>query len=65
MTKEEANIEARKIIRERNRKADEIIAKAIAEGIYHPGLDGNEELFIDLNIATKKQLADLKTMIDE
>lgn len=65
MTKEEANIEARKIFRERNRKADEIIAKAIADGIYRPGLDGNKELFIELDIATKQQLADLKAMIEE
>ena len=52
MNKAQADIEARKIFQECNKRADEIIKKAKAEGRLKMGLDSNKELFLTY---TKKQ----------
>ena len=65
MTKKEADIIARRIIGERNDKADRIIMDAKAKGIWKPGLDSNRELFKELDLETKKKLEALKGKITE
>jgi len=65
MNKAQADIEAGKIFQECNKRADEIIKKAKAEGRLKMGLDSNKELFFDLHKETKEKLRLLASMIDE
>ena len=65
MNKAQADIEAKKIFDERNRKAEEIIKNAKAEGTWQMGLDSNNGLFEDLDKETKEKLKVLASMIDE
>lgn len=65
MNKKQADIEAKKIFQERNKKADEIIKKAKEEGTWKNGLDSNNGLFVDLDRETKEKLKLLSSMIDE
>ncbi len=65
ITREEANKEAQRIIRERNRKADEIILEAKEKGTWRMGLDSNRDLFKKLDEETKKKLRELKARIDD
>lgn len=65
MKKAQADIEAKKIFEERNRKADEIIKKAKEDGIWLTGLDSNKGLFKELDKETKQKLKELAAMIDE
>ncbi len=65
MNKKQADIEARKIFQEHNKKADEIVKKAKAEGTWKMGLDSNNGLFKDLDRETKEKIRLLKEMIDE
>ncbi|MCM1308051.1 MAG: hypothetical protein NC223_05575 [Butyrivibrio sp.] len=65
MTREEADAEAKKIISESNRKEDEIIAKAKADGTWVSGLDTNRELFEPIKKETWEKLQKLAAMIDE
>ena len=65
MTKKEADEEARKIIANRNRKAERIIKKAKDDGIWEPGLDTNQELLRDLDKEIWNELQELANSIDE
>lgn len=65
MNRQQANIEASKIFDERNRKADEIIKKAKADGTWQSGLDSNKGLFKKLDEETREKLKNLAEMIDE
>lgn len=65
MNKTQADIEARKIFQEANRKADEIIKNAKENGKWEASLDGNRALFDSLNKETKEKISLLYSMIDE
>ena len=65
MNKQQASIEAKKIFREANEKADEIIKTAKQNGTWKMGLDSNKELFAELDKETKEKLKHLQSMIDE
>lgn len=65
MNKQQAAIEAKKIFRERNKKADEIIETAKKNGTWKMGLDSNNDLFIELDKETQEKLKLLQSMIDE
>ncbi len=65
MTREEANAEAKKIFAEANRKEDEIIVKAKAEGTWQGGLDGSRELFEPIKKETREKLQKLAAMIED
>lgn len=65
MNKAQADIEAKKIFEERNRKADEIMKKAKEDGTWQMGLDSNNGLFKELDKETKEKLKVLASMIDE
>ena len=65
MNKVQADIEARKIFEESNKKADEIIKKAKEDGTWQAGLDSNKKLFADLDNETKEKLKLLASKIDE
>lgn len=65
MNKKQADAEAKKIFRERNKKADEIIRQAKKNGTWQMGLDSNNGLFADLDRETKEKLRILASMIDE
>ena len=65
MNKAQADIEARKIFEESNKKADEIIKKAKEDGTWQDGLDSNKKLFADLDNETKEKLKLLASKIDE
>ena len=65
MNKKQADLEARKIFQEHNKKADEIVKKAKAEGTWKMGLDSNNVLFKELDIETKEKLRQLKDKINK
>lgn len=65
MNKAQADIEAKKIFDESNKKADEIIKRAKKEGKWKMGLDANKHLFDELHKETKEKLKLLASMIDE
>lgn len=65
MTKEEANIKAKEIFQEWLIQKDEIIKTARREGNWKMGLDANNDLFKELDQATKQKLNALKSMISE
>lgn len=65
MNKKQADIEAKKIISEANKKADDIIKEAKESGTWEKGLDSNKELFVGLYTETKKKLKELASMVDE
>lgn len=64
ISKKEADQEAIKLFDERNKKADEIIAKAEEEGRWLPGLDSNNYLFKELDDEYKKKIKELAERID-
>ena len=65
MNKEQAIKEAKKIFRESNEKAEKIIEAAKKNGTWKPGLDGNKELFAELDKETQEKLKHLRSMVDE
>lgn len=65
MTKEQAQKEYEKIIRETNDKCEEIIKKAKADGTWLPGLDSNNYLFKEVNDEAKEKIKELAAMVDE
>lgn len=65
MTKEEANIKAKEIFQEWLIQKDEILKTARREGNWEMGLDVNNDLFKELDQATKQKLNALKSMISE
>lgn len=65
MTKEQAMIEHRKIIKEYVRKSKAIIEEAEANGTWKMGLDSNNGLFKDLDRETKEKIKLLKEMVEE
>ncbi len=65
MKKEQADKIAMEIIKERNKKADEITEKAKNEGKLMCGLDTNRELFVELDKEYFAKLQELAKQIDE
>lgn len=65
MNKNQADIEAKKILQESNRKAEEIIKKAKKDGTWKKGLDSNNSLFDDLHKETKEKLKALASLIED
>ncbi len=65
MNKEQAKEEYLKIIREVNRKSDEIIAEAKKNGTWRMGLDSNNDLFKEIDDEAKKKIKDLLSHITE
>lgn len=64
MDKEQADIEARKILSGANEKAKQIIEAAKERGDWEIGLDSNKKLFEELDIETRTKLRNLKLNID-
>lgn len=65
MTKQEALKEIEKLCEERNARADILAEEAKAKGIYEPGLDGNRELYVDLDKEIKSRMKKIYDMVDE
>lgn len=65
MTREEANLEAKKIFQDWAKKTDEIMKKAKKDGVWKMGLDSNKGLFKEVNNEAKEKLRKLEAQIDE
>lgn len=65
MTREQAEQEYRKLLKERQDEADRIIAQAKAEGKWIGGLDSNRELFKGISEKYYKRIKELQASIDE
>ncbi len=65
MTKAEGEIIYVKLLDERNRKAEQIIASAKAEGKWLMGLDSNKALFKELDEEYWSKIQELIKQIDE
>lgn len=65
MTREQANIEAEKIFKERNKKVDEAIEEAKRNGTWVSGLDTNRALYEPIDREVKEKLRKLYESIDE
>ena len=65
MTRDEAQKELIRLIDENNRKCDEAIAKAKANGTLKPGFDSNKDIFVEIDRETKAKIKELQSMIDE
>lgn len=65
LTKEQADIEAKKIFEESTKKSIKIIEESKKNGTWKMGLDSNKDLFKKLDEKTKKKLADLKAKIKD
>ena len=65
MNKEQARKEYEKIIHDVNKKHEEIIKKAQANGSWLPGLDSNNYLFKEVNNEAKEKIKKLASLIDE
>ena len=65
MTKEQAQKEYEKIIRETNDKCEENIKKTKADGTWLPGLDSNNYLFKEVDNEAKEKIKKLASLIDE
>lgn len=64
MTKEQAEIEFKKLSREKIAKEDELIREAVNTGTWSPGLDTNTELLKTINDEFKRKVELLKSMIE-
>lgn len=65
MTREQANIEAEKIFKERNKKVDEVIEEAKRNGTWVNGLDTNRALYEPIDRETKEKLKKIYEAIDK
>ena len=65
MTNKEAMEEWDKFMMETIRKKDKIIADAKEKGIWHPGLDGDSELFAGIKKEREDKLIELQTKLTE
>jgi|GEM_PF-2980691 len=65
MTEKEARDEFRKIIRERNKEMDNIIAKTISHNNFLCGLDSNKALYAEIDAKYKTKIEELKLKIDK
>ena len=65
MNKEQARKEYEKIIHDVNKKHEEIIKKAQANGTWLPGLDSNNYLFKEVDNEAKEKIKKLTSLIDE
>lgn len=65
MTRQQAELEYRKLLTEWNKEKSEIMDRAKREGIWKPGLDSNGELFKDIADKYKRKLQELRDSIDE
>lgn len=63
MTEKEVFEELKKIYDERNRKGEEVEAKAKAEGKWLHGLDSNRDLYIELDKEAKFKIKELQSKI--
>lgn len=65
MTREQAEIEYKKIMKNSLDRESEIVKDAKKKGIWKMGLDSNNELFQELYEETWRKISVLKTMVDE
>lgn len=65
MTREEANKKAHEIFVRVTKECREIEENAIKDGIWNPGLDGNRDLFREVDERALAELKALKAQIDE
>ena len=65
MNKEQARKEYEKIIHDVNKKHEEIIKKAQANGTWLPGLDSNNYLFKEVDNEAKEKIKKLASLIDK
>ncbi len=65
MTREQAEIEYKKIMKNSLDRENEIVKDAKKKGIWKMGLDSNNELFQELYEETWRKISVLKTMVDE
>lgn len=65
MTKEKANEEYLKLLKEKFDKENEIVEKAKKDGTWKMGLDGNRDLFKVLDDEYKKKIEALKNSVDK
>lgn len=65
MTREQAESEYRKLLREWNDEEQRIMDEAKAAGILKPGLDSNRELFMETSEKFRKKIQELKDSLDK
>ena len=65
MTRERAQQEYEKLLREWNEEEDKIIEQAKKEGRLKPGLDSNRELFVETGKKYRERITKLKESIDD
>lgn len=63
MTKEQAEHEYRRLLREWNEENQRIMEEAEEAGILKPGLDSNRELFVETSEKFKKKIQELQDSI--
>lgn len=64
MTKEQAQEEFIKLLKQKVKEEDRIIEEAKENGLWKQGLDSNNELFIELNNKYNKKIELLKSLIE-
>ena len=64
MNKEQIQSEYLKLLKQKVKDEDKIMKEAKEKGIWKPGLDANNGLFVELNEEFQKKVNLLKSMVD-
>ena len=65
MTREQAEIEYRKLLNELVEEKEKIYEKAKADGLLKPGLDTNRDLYEEINKKYQAKIKALRESVDE